>query len=149
VVCRRQYWRNWINAKRAEQGDTYRTKVRMSVAKNPVGSMLRGVKSRATRRGIAFSITRDDIAIPDACPCCSRTLERRNGEFAKGATDASPSLDRIIPSLGYVPGNVAVICYRCNELKRNASLDELRSIVRWLESMQPAKPLKLVGGSGG
>jgi hypothetical protein len=49
------------------------------------------------------------------------------------ATDNSPTLDRIIPSLGYVRGNVKVISMRANVLKHNASLDELKKLVAWLE----------------
>jgi len=39
----------------------------------------------------------------------------------------SPSLDRIIPSLGYVKGNIAVISYRANAMKNDATIDELES----------------------
>lgn len=41
---------------------------------------------------------------------------------------ASPSLDRIIPTLGYVPGNVWVISHRANELKRDATLQEIQML---------------------
>lgn len=39
--------------------------------------------------------------------------------------DASPSVDRINPHLGYVPGNVQVISYKANSMKRNCTMEEL------------------------
>ena len=41
------------------------------------------------------------------------------------ATDNSPSLDRVIPSLGYVPENVIVVCNACNRRKNDATPKEL------------------------
>jgi hypothetical protein len=143
VVCRREYWRDWMNAKREAEGDEYRTKVRMQNAKDPIANMFRIVRSRAGAKGLEFSITRDDINIPENCPCCSRKIEHRTGEFKKGPQASSPSLDRIDSNFGYVNGNVEVLCWRCNMLKNNATADELRTILRWLEKIEN-KPLRLV-----
>lgn len=35
--------------------------------------------------------------------------------------------------MGYVPGNVAVISWRANNLKRDASADELLRIAAWMK----------------
>jgi hypothetical protein len=35
--------------------------------------------------------------------------------------------------LGYIKGNVRVISYRANAIKRDASLDEMRLLVAYLE----------------
>lgn len=40
----------------------------------------------------------------------------------------SPTLDRIVPSLGYTPANIAVCCYRCNMTKNDATPAELRNL---------------------
>jgi hypothetical protein len=48
----------------------------------------------------------------------------------------SPSLDRIVPEKGYVEGNIAIISQRANTLKQDASLDDLRNLVTWLEEIQ-------------
>jgi hypothetical protein len=41
----------------------------------------------------------------------------------------SPSLDRKNSSEGYVPGNVWVISWRANDLKRDGTLAEFRAMV--------------------
>lgn len=46
----------------------------------------------------------------------------------RGGGDNSPTLDKIEPALGYVPGNIIVISGRANRLKADATIDELRAI---------------------
>jgi hypothetical protein len=49
----------------------------------------------------------------------------------------SPSLDRIVPELGYVEGNVVWISNRANILKRDATWEELQRVAEWLKSVTP------------
>ena len=46
----------------------------------------------------------------------------------------SYSLDKIIPELGYVKGNVWIISNKANAIKSNASLEELKLLVKNLET---------------
>jgi hypothetical protein len=48
--------------------------------------------------------------------------------------DTSPSLDKINPELGYVPGNVAIISYRANRIKNNGTAEEHRLIADWMDA---------------
>ena len=88
-------------------------------------------RSRARRNGIPFSITIDDIVIPEKCPVLEIPLYREGGKFKYN----TPSLDRFIPSLGYVPGNVQVISWRANWLKNDATADELEKVARWMRNV--------------
>jgi len=47
--------------------------------------------------------------------------------------DNSFSIDRIIPEKGYVIGNVAILCNKCNIIKSFGTPDEHRSIANWME----------------
>lgn len=49
-----------------------------------------------------------------------------------GHTDASPSLDKFVPSLGYVRGNIAVISNKANRMKADGNLAEHEASVRWM-----------------
>ena len=50
--------------------------------------------------------------------------------FKMGKTKSrAPSLDRIIPSEGYVRGNIVVVCDIVNRLKSDASLDNMKKIL--------------------
>lgn len=97
--------------------------------------MYHQAKYRAKKRGLEFDITPDDVPdIPLHCPILGIELKyifRGRG----GWYDDSPSLDRVDPNKGYVKGNLQIISNRANRLKVDASLDELRKVVAYLESV--------------
>lgn len=88
--------------------------------------MFQNARVRARRAEVPFTITVDDIAIPTHCPILGIPLFQTVGR--KGGGDNSPTLDKIEPSKGYVPGNVIVISGRANRLKSDATIKELRDI---------------------
>lgn len=49
-----------------------------------------------------------------------------------GVKDNSPSLDKIVPSKGYVVGNIQVISYKANRLKGDCSLEDLLNFADWV-----------------
>ena len=91
--------------------------------------MLKSARKRANKNGLAFDLCIDDIAIPLACPVLGIILSKDN----KVSCSNSPSLDRLIPSKGYVKGNVNIISMRANLIKNNASYDELINISKWMK----------------
>lgn len=95
-------------------------------------------KRRAKVNGVRFKITEDYLEeiFPrdNLCPVFGVAFER-GGQGSE--RDNSPSLDRIIPELGYVEGNVVWISNRANTLKRDASWEELQKIASWLKSIVP------------
>ena len=78
------------------------------------------------------------------CECC-------NVEFdigikgQSGPKSSSPSLDRFDLEKGYVKGNVYLICFECNTLKRDVDSKRLRIVVDWMEKIETENELiKLV-----
>jgi hypothetical protein len=100
-------------------------------AKNPILCMLQRARQNAKRKGLPYSIKAKSIMIPECCPILGIRLKRAKGHF----DDASPSLDKKIPKLGYVEGNVQVISAKANVMKNNASPDELRRFAAWIRSV--------------
>ena len=96
--------------------------------------LLTRVKSKCKKRDIPFNLTYDDIIIPDTCPILGIPLMFGNALKRASPTDNSPSLDRVIPSLGYVKGNVVVISQRANRIKNDSSLEELVKIVNYYQA---------------
>lgn len=86
---------------------------------------------RAEKKGIPFNLTIKDIHLPELCPVLGIRLQIGGGP----QQDSSPSIDRIIPKLGYVRGNVVVISHRANRLKGDATYTELERIASWLRSV--------------
>lgn len=95
-------------------------------------------KVRAKKKRVPFSIRKEDILVPEFCPVLGIKLVRNLGE--SGPADHSPSIDRILPELGYVPGNIVVISNRANRIKSNASVAELERVATWLRGVLNGNP---------
>jgi hypothetical protein len=86
-------------------------------------------KKRAVDRNMDFDISEDDIVIPDTCPVLGIPIHRN----ATLNSNNCPSLDRIDNTIGYVKGNIRVVSFRANSLKRDATLAEMKKIVEYME----------------
>jgi len=107
----------------------YRKRNALYKDKEPRCSMYWGSKHRAKVLKVPFTIVMEDIFIPKQCPVFGTDFV-----FNVLNDDNSPTLDRIIPAIGYVPGNIAVISRRANRIKSNATIEELESLVSFLKS---------------
>lgn len=97
---------------------------------NPRKHLFDRVRYRAADEGIEFSITLDDIVIPERCPVFPWIELLAPG--VDGQDPAAPTLDRRDPTKGYVPGNVRVISRRANTLKRDMSLREADALAAYI-----------------
>lgn len=90
-----------------------------------------GAKSRAIKEGLPFSITYKDIM--DIMPKDSRfpILGLELIPSKDKSQDNSPSLDKVIPNLGYIVGNIRVLCERANRAKNNLTVNEIKRI--WID----------------
>ncbi|MEF2249319.1 hypothetical protein [Ralstonia solanacearum] len=93
--------------------------------------LLKSSRYRAKRAGIRHSLALADIHVPERCPVLGIRLKPTQGR----AGPASPSLDRINPRRGYVRGNVIVVSWRANELKKNATLDEMERVAAFYRQL--------------
>ena len=99
----------------------HRNKNNKTVSRNKEYGMFYAARKRANAKGLDFSISIEDVVIKDSCPCCSQPMVR-------------PSLDKIKPSLGYVKGNVEVICFDCNVIKSYGTAERHRQIANYIDS---------------
>lgn len=88
----------------------------------------KAARLRARRQGIPFKLTPADITVPTHCPILGIELKVGNGPMSP----ASATLDRIDPSLGYLPGNVEVISNRANMIQSNASWREVLEVALYM-----------------
>lgn len=89
----------------------------------------RGAKNRAKKLNLPFNLKLEDLVIPSICPVLGISLNLNRGKLS----DFSPTLDRMIPSLGYVKSNVQIISNRANRIKSNATLEEVKNLVIYME----------------
>lgn len=101
-------------------------------------------KSRAKTKGLPHALTHAEIdnalaaAHLKCCYCDTPFNFQRNIQTRAD----SPTLDRIIPSLGYIKENVVVCCYRCNQTKNDASPAELSRLAARVSDLVKTRNLE-------
>lgn len=89
--------------------------------------LFKGAQARARTKGLPFLIELGDITIPAVCPVLGIPLFASRGRW----TANSPTIDRINNTKGYERKNIVVVSYRANQLKADATLEELRALARF------------------
>lgn len=85
------------------------------------------LRHRAKNRGLEMNVDETDLAVPEFCPVLGiRIVPGSEHEHER------PSVDRFDNTKGYTKGNVRVISNRANSLKRDATLDEIEAVARYL-----------------
>lgn len=106
-------------------GNLYR---KHGLSKTPAYTMFYDARKRAASFNLPFDIEPSDIVVPSTCPVLGIPIA------PGGARDNTPSLDRIRPERGYVKGNVRVISFRANRIKSDATAEELRAVLAYVEA---------------
>lgn len=96
--------------------------------------ILSRTKKRAKQLNLPFNLTINDIIIPKMCPILEIPLFIGTKESYKN----SPSIDKIIPELGYIQGNIKIISMLANMMKNSADVDLLtkfsKNIINYLNN---------------
>lgn len=133
---RMRYSRDTLNKMQREYRKEHKDEVnqwrRNDKVQNPEKYLFYAAKTRATKAGLEFTLSLDDIKIPEKCPYLGIPLMPGSASVSPN----SPSLDRIDPQLGYTPGNTIVCSHRANGIKRDASSEELLKIGLALTTLQ-------------
>lgn len=78
-------------------------------------------------RGIEVTVTKEEVVLigkqSTNCAACNIKLDYTRGNKKKIQRN-SPSLDRINNTLGLIPGNIQVLCTRCNSRKGQKTMRE-------------------------
>ena len=112
---------NIINNLYSQYGETMEIMNNTLSYRNVRGKICRSATQRAKEYNIPYNIHSEDIILVKMCPLLNVPLKYGNNV----PTDFSPSLDKIIPSLGYIKGNVQVISLLANQMKSSANDEQL------------------------
>ncbi len=130
--CKKEYDRIYRQSNKIQKlykGMAYKNKKALASKerreKYPERLLFLQARVRSKKYNLPFNLEESDIVIPQYCPLLG--IELKAKEYgAKGSfTSSSPSLDKIVPELGYVKDNIMVISMKANSMKSNATLEEL------------------------
>lgn len=133
--CENTYQRNKYQENIEHERARAKRKYKRRRTNNPIPMIARAARDNIIKKckntgvPIDLTLTIDDyIALyTESCHICGKKYDLTNH-------DLKPTIDKLIPSLGYVRGNINVICTRCNRIKYNASPEELYAIADWIKS---------------
>tara|TARA_R110002096_G_scaffold400210_1_gene596723 strand:+ start:137 stop:658 length:522 start_codon:yes stop_codon:yes gene_type:complete len=100
--------------------------------KDPARNMLYQCRARSKRAGFPFNITKEDIKVPEVCPVLGIPLIVADQLIS----DNSPTVDKFIPELGYVKGNVTVISKLANMIKTSATSEQVKQVADWMKQQE-------------
>lgn len=163
--CDRQYRSDWRASNRVSRLEKRRAQyaenngrereselIKARVAREPVRqaamTLASGVRDRVKKLGLRSSPTmiraethEQWLRRQPSCACCGTQFDLgpKNGR----PNDASPSVDRFDPSAGYTVANSSLICWRCNNIKRNYTADDLRLVAAWMVKHSKFNPQEI------
>lgn len=122
-------------------GERMRAKARAREEARPLlvaaERLMEGIRSRCQERGYSRAQETRSKAFFEAwlrrqpnCECCGKPF--RLGPKNGVKHDLSASIDRFDTSRGYDIDNIALICWRCNNIKRNYAPDDLEMVAAWI-----------------
>ena len=92
-------------------------------------------KVRAKQKNLPFNLSTEYLKEiwpeDNKCPALGITMKR--GDFC--VTAHSPTLDRIIPELGYIKGNVQVVSALANRIMSNATVNQVMAVAKHYEKI--------------
>lgn len=89
------------------------------------------IKYRAKKKNMLFDLKYTDLILPEICPVLGIPIIVSLGYGAR--TDGNcPSIDRVNSRLGYTKDNIRVISNRANKIKRDATVEEIEAILKYM-----------------
>lgn len=99
---------------------------------DPLKAHLNAIRCRAKANNLPFNLTEEDLVIPEVCPVLNIPINQSWGTAGvEDNKDGCPSVDRVIPSLGYVKHNVRIISARANRIKTDSTPQEIKLVYEY------------------
>ena len=123
---KKEYMKEYIKEYRSSPENIERIRQRDRLSnRTTIAGKLRKIKSRSKKINVEFNLTKEyleNIYPTDGmCPLLNIALNWHSPPRHA----STPSLDRIDSSKGYIKGNVQWVSWRANQLKNNATPEEL------------------------
>ena len=130
----REWHREWKRERRADPAyrEREREQQRERYANDPAvraRALISGARLRSHKKGLPFDLDEHVDEIDWAFDIGRCQLTGVPFDFSSGRTWRSPSLDRIVPELGYIHGNVRVVCWGANSALGEWGLTAFKEMV--------------------
>lgn len=141
----------WLRADRKSNPEKYRAKAKIYYAantemfaprmaarwkKDPLGESWLSLKNKTKKRATPFSISKTYYKSlwTGKCACCSKEIPL---PFSGSNRIDVGSFDKVDPELGYIEGNCAWLCGRCNSMKWDGGVVDHLEIAIYIAHNKP------------
>lgn len=98
----------------------------------PADRILKASKQSAKKKGLEHSImVADLLPLPEFCPVFGFKLDYNLSKFG----ETSPSIDRINNEKGYVKGNIVIVSWKANALKKNGTIQDFQRLIDFYKGL--------------
>ena len=104
-------------------------------------TLTKGVRDRSRQSGVPACEELTSVPYVEAwlkrqpnCECCGVEFDLTPGKNKEGH---GPSIDKFKCDGGYTLDNVSLICWKCNNIKRNYTAQDLTTVAKWMSKWQP------------
>lgn len=103
-------------------------------AKSPFAKVIAAKKHICKKKGLPFDLDENYLKsiYRPTCPILGIEMIQMNQDNPRA--DENATLDRLIPSLGYVKGNVTFMSFRANRMKGDSTYDEVERLFNWMKA---------------
>jgi hypothetical protein len=109
---------------------------------HPWRALLHGARARALKKKVPYALTKEWAMETWTGRCAVTNVEFKLGLREWGPKAFSPSIDRIVPSLGYVPGNCRFVLWMVNAFKYDGTDEDMIAIARAIVENVDRKNMK-------
>jgi len=105
--------------------------------KNKAVGLCSASKARAKQKNLPFNLTSKYIKEiwPEDNKCPALGIDLKKGEESGNGRRHAPSLDRIIPELGYMKGNVQIVSLLANQIMSDATPDQVIMVGEYFKNI--------------
>lgn len=138
VICNREKVEAYRKANLA-QAHT-RVKKTLEKPQSRLRYLLSKAKLRAKQTNITYCPQIESALLSDIPTVCEVCGAKFIWSLGGGNKIHGPSLDRVNNSEGYTPGNVKIICTRCNLIKRDGTAEDHEQIAAYIRRNKVIRP---------
>lgn len=117
----REYNRDYMKKSRLENVDKFKERELSWRLDNRLQTLIFASRQTAKKKGLEHTITIEDLEQVAVCPLSGIEIDWG----VSGRHLRNPSIDRIDPNKGYIPGNVEIMSCLGNTMKNNATPEQL------------------------
>lgn len=122
------------------RAERYPYKTQASILKSGVDARSKSLGFPRPKILASIQFYIDWLVIQSHCECCNiKFAIGRSGYEPRVLRDNAPSIDRFDTSRAYEIDNISLICWRCNNIKRNYQATDLYRVAKWIENRKPNK----------